>query len=87
MQGPRCGTYGEAVEAWNSLPKKKALQQLEKEADWLACELEKRERGCRWCPDYQTTCIPSLSACGYRGPDNWREGAREAIRNEENHNG
>lgn len=52
----------------------KDIDRLEKEADWLAMELEKREPTCRSCRE--TVCTTS---CGYTGPDNWREAAREAI--------
>lgn len=52
---------------------------LEKEANWLAIELEKRERGCKWCEQYHNSCIPSFVPCGYKGPDNWREAARKAV--------
>lgn len=50
---------------------------LDKEADWLAMELEKREHGCEWCG--VSNCSRYTSPCGYKGPDNWRNAARKAI--------
>lgn len=53
------------------------IETLEKEADWLAMELEKREHGCEWCG--MNNCSRHTSPCGYQGPDNWREAARKAV--------
>lgn len=82
MQGPRCSTLQEAIEKWNELPRKSFIDQLEKEADWLACELEKKEHGCKWCDGHDTCQIrlPFGSGCGYQGPDNYRDAAREATK-------
>lgn len=54
-------------------------ERLEKEADWLACQLEEKEHGCNYCDEYNKECIPSLQTCGYKGPENWREAARKAL--------
>ena len=59
------------------------LRRLEKEADWLACQLEKKKHGCEWCEE-RYECIPSQVSCGYEGPDNWREAAREAVSEADN---
>lgn len=52
-------------------------ERIEKEADWLATELEKRVHGCEWCSEI--VCSRYYSSCGYHGPDNWREAARRAV--------
>lgn len=56
-----------------------SYEHLEKEAEWLACKLEERDPGCKYCEEYNKECIPSLQARGYKGPDNWREAARKAL--------
>lgn len=63
------------------------LARLEKEADWLAIELAKRGRGCKWmCDQYHNGCIPSFVPCGYKGSDIWREAARKAVEEKETAN-
>lgn len=55
------------------------MDRLNKEADWLACQLETKEHACEYC--YHPNCGGryGFEKCGYQGPDNWRTAARKAV--------
>lgn len=76
MQGPYSPQVDESIKLWNALPRKSDIEQLEREADWLAHEV---------CI-YEIMWLDSADECGNkpRSVQHWRKEARKAVKKMEN---